>query len=105
LPNDGGKTNVHENPLCPRSLHSIFRQSSQKLVHKAGEGWSLERTNAVEREYRGFLLLMKMFPDEQTAPLVDVDTFWHYHILDTIPATFCRGGHARRPHHPRSRRP
>jgi putative hemolysin len=25
-----------------------------------------------------------MYPDEDTAPLVDVDTFWHYHILDTM---------------------
>ena len=56
-----------------------------KLMHEeSGEGWSLERANAVEFEYRRFLFLMKKFPNEQTAPLVDVDTFWHYHILDTM---------------------
>lgn len=56
-----------------------------KLMHKeSGEGWSLERANAVEFEYRRFLILMKKYPDEQTAPLMDVDTFWHYHILDTL---------------------
>jgi hypothetical protein len=56
-----------------------------KLMHKeSGEGWSLERASAVEVEYRRFLSLMKMFPNEQTAPLIDVDTFWHYHILDTM---------------------
>jgi hypothetical protein len=56
-----------------------------KLMHEAsGEGWSLEKANAVEKEYRRFLCLMKMYPDEDTAPLVDVDTFWHYHILDTM---------------------
>jgi hypothetical protein len=27
---------------------------------------------------------MKLYPEEDTAPLVDVDTFWHYHILDTM---------------------
>src|SRR5437764_7689082 len=55
-----------------------------KLMHvESGEGWSLEKTNAVEKEYRRFLCLMKLFPEEDTAPLVDVDTFWHYHILDT----------------------
>jgi hypothetical protein len=55
-----------------------------KLMHIAsGEGWSLEKANAVEKEYRRFLCLMKLFPEEDTAPLVDVDTFWHYHILDT----------------------
>jgi hypothetical protein len=56
-----------------------------KLMHvESGEGWSLERANAVETEYRRFLYLMKAFPHVQTAPLVDVDTFWHYHILNTM---------------------
>ncbi|KQQ86859.1 glycine-rich domain-containing protein-like [Massilia sp. Leaf139] len=56
-----------------------------KLMHKeSGEGWSLAQTNAVETEYRRFLYLMKAFPHVQTAPRVDVDTFWHYHILDTM---------------------
>jgi hypothetical protein len=56
-----------------------------KLMHlPSGEGWSATRAGAVEREYRRFLHLMKLFPHEQTAPLVDVDTFWHYHILDTM---------------------
>jgi hypothetical protein len=61
-----------------------FSAIKAKLMHQSGEGWSLERANAVEREYRRFLFLMKVFPNEQTAPLVDVDTFWHYHILDTM---------------------
>lgn len=56
-----------------------------KLMHKeSGEAWSLEKANHVEFEYRRFLQLMKMYPGEQTAPLFDVDTFWHYHILDTM---------------------
>lgn len=56
-----------------------------KLMHKeSGEGWSLEQANAVEFEYRRFLILMKKYPEEQTAPLFDVDIFWHYHILDTM---------------------
>ena len=56
-----------------------------KLMHKeSGEGWSLEHANAIETEYRRFLYLMKAFPHVETAPLVDVDTFWHYHILDTM---------------------
>ena len=56
-----------------------------KLMHaESGEGWSLEKANAVEKEYRRFLCLMKLFPEENTSPLVDVDTFWHYHILDTM---------------------
>jgi hypothetical protein len=56
-----------------------------KLMHKeSGEGWLLERANAIETEYRRFLYLMNAYPDAQVAPTVDVDTFWHYHILDTM---------------------
>ena len=56
-----------------------------KLMHgESGEGWSLAKVNAVEVEYKRFLYLMKKFPNERTAPLVDVDPFWHYHILDTM---------------------
>lgn len=55
-----------------------------KLMHaESGESWSAVRAAAVETEYRRFLHLMKTFPDEQAGPSVDVDTFWHYHILDT----------------------
>jgi len=62
-----------------------------KLMHRAsGEGWSAAHADAVEIEYRRFLTLMKLYPNEATAPLVDVDTFWHYHILDTAKyATDC----------------
>jgi hypothetical protein len=56
-----------------------------KLMHvESGESWSQAKANAVETEYRRFLWLMKMYPNESIAPLVDVDTFWHYHILDTM---------------------
>lgn len=56
-----------------------------KLMHKeSGEGWSAEHANAIETEYRRFLYVMKAFPHVPTAPLEDVDTFWHYHILDTM---------------------
>ena len=56
-----------------------------KLMHaQSGEGWSREKADAVEGEYRRFLFLMKKHPDAHSAPLFDVDIFWHYHILDTM---------------------
>ena len=56
-----------------------------KLMHvESGEGWSEHRANAVEAEYRRFLFLMKKYPDAGASPTFDVDTFWHYHILDTM---------------------
>ncbi len=55
-----------------------------KLMHVAsGEGWSRRKVDALDVEYRRFLYLSFAFPNEETAPTVDVDTFWHYHILDT----------------------
>jgi hypothetical protein len=55
-----------------------------KLMHVAsGEGWSRAKVDALDVEYRRFLYLTHAFPNEDTAPTVDVDTFWHYHILDT----------------------
>ena len=74
-------TNVDFKAIAELNLDAI----KVKLMHReSGEGWSLEKANAVEFEYRRFLILMKQFPEEETAPLMDVDTFWHYHILDTL---------------------
>ena len=71
----------HFNTIAAHDLEPI----KVKLMHvESGEGWSLEKADAVEFEYRRFLYLMKIFPQEQTAPLMDVDIFWHYHILDTM---------------------
>jgi hypothetical protein len=56
-----------------------------KLMHKeSGEGWTLEYANMIEFEYRRFLYLVKAYPNENIAPMSDVDVFWHYHILDTM---------------------
>ncbi|SDC76271.1 hypothetical protein SAMN05428966_102282 [Massilia sp. PDC64] len=76
---------MNTNDLFKAVMQLDLEPIKMKLMHVAsGEGWSLEKANAVEKEYRRFLCLMKMYPDEDTAPLVDVDTFWHYHILDTM---------------------
>ncbi|MFL6634153.1 MAG: glycine-rich domain-containing protein [Massilia sp.] len=76
---------MNTNDLFNAVMQLDLEPIKMKLMHAAsGEGWSLEKANAVEKEYRRFLCLMKMYPEEDTAPLVDVDTFWHYHILDTM---------------------
>jgi hypothetical protein len=76
---------MNTNDLINAVMQLDLEPIKMKLMHVAsGEGWSLEKANAVEKEYRRFLCLMKMYPEEDTAPLVDVDTFWHYHILDTM---------------------
>jgi hypothetical protein len=76
---------MNTNDLFKAVMQLDLEPIKMKLMHAAsGEGWSLEKANAVEKEYRRFLCLMKLYPEEDTAPLVDVDTFWHYHILDTM---------------------
>lgn len=76
-------------------------QIKLKLMHiPSGEGWSAAKADAVEHEYRRFLCLMKAFPHESTVPLEDVDTFWHYHILDTVKyARDCRSAFGYFLHH------
>jgi hypothetical protein len=76
---------MNADDLCKAVMELELSPIKAKLMHvKSGEGWSQEKVDAVEKEYRRFLCLMKLYPDESTAPLVDVDTFWHYHILDTM---------------------
>jgi hypothetical protein len=78
-------TNMNANDLFNAVMQLDLEPIKTKLMHvESGEGWSLDKANAVEKEYRRFLCLMKIYPDEPIAPLVDVDTFWHYHILDTM---------------------
>lgn len=56
-----------------------------RLMHpRAGLGWSAARAIAAESDYREFLVLATLFPDDTPAPTADVDSFWHFHILDTI---------------------
>jgi hypothetical protein len=76
---------MNTNDLLNAVMQLDLEPIKMKLMHvESGEGWSLDKANAVEKEYRRFLCLMKLHPEEDTAPLVDVDTFWHYHILDTM---------------------
>ncbi len=48
-----------------------------------GKGWDREMAEAVEVQYRRFLILNAQYPDKHIVPTKDVDAFWHQHILDT----------------------
>jgi hypothetical protein len=76
---------MNANDLFGAVLQLDLEPVKTKLMHAAsGERWSRAQADAVEKEYRRFLCLMKLHPDEAFAPTMDVDTFWHYHILDTL---------------------
>lgn len=48
-----------------------------------GVGWTHEQCIAAEREYRRFLVLLLKYRDRSIVPNEIMDTFWHFHILDT----------------------
>jgi hypothetical protein len=69
-------------------LSSIAALNLEPIKNKlmdpeSGEGWSRAKTEAMDLEYRRFLHLMHAFPNQPASPTKAVDTFWHYHILDT----------------------
>lgn len=51
---------------------------------KEGEGWTLEQTLEAAKWYKRFLTLALKFPRNSIVPNNQLDTFWHYHILDTM---------------------
>ena len=69
-------------------MHAIAALNLDAIKNKLmdeehGEGWSRAKVNAMEIEYKRFLHLMHAFPNQGASPTKAVDTFWHYHILDT----------------------
>jgi hypothetical protein len=55
-----------------------------KLVNpEDGEGWTVDRADAVAVLYREFLILSCLYPGKSIVPTKDIDTMWHTHILDT----------------------
>jgi hypothetical protein len=48
-----------------------------------GAGWSESFCDRLEPEYRRYLALTRHYSDLPIVPSRHVDTFWHYHILDT----------------------
>ena len=50
----------------------------------SGPHWARHIANEVELEYRRFLILNALHPDERIVPGPLIDDFWHRHILDTV---------------------
>ena len=75
-------------PSTQQMISSIgpidFSMIKLKLMDtEEGEGWSADYCDRVEREYRRYLALSRHYPDKAVVPSKVVDTFWHFHILDT----------------------
>ena len=74
------KTNNVLSTIAALNLEPI---KNKLMDAEHGEGWSRAKVEAMDLEYRRFLHLMHTFPNEAASPTKAVDTFWHYHILDT----------------------
>ncbi|MBA2664111.1 MAG: TauD/TfdA family dioxygenase [Bradymonadaceae bacterium] len=48
-----------------------------------GKGWSQIQCDEVELEYKRYLTLNLRHADKPIVPTAEMDTMWHYHILDT----------------------
>lgn len=49
-----------------------------------GPGWPLEKVEELELWYRRYLYMVRLYPEKIIVPTREIDTFWHYHILDTL---------------------
>ena len=53
--------------------------------------WTREMTDLMILEYKKFMLLCSLYPQNNMTPSVDVDTIWHLHLLYTnCYFRFCR---------------
>ncbi len=53
------------------------------VAREEGPRWTEKMADNVEVWYKRFLYLNLVFPDKSIVPSNSIDTFWHYHILDT----------------------
>lgn len=87
---------VNENAQAVRAVRP--RTSKEEIggldfskIHeqlKVRKGWSDAQIAAADAEYRKFLWLLAAYPGEMMVPWnVDMDDFWHQHILNTVDYT------------------
>ena len=74
--------------MINRTLTLLDGLDLEPLLVKAidsdeGLGWDLLFAKTVAEEYKKFLALCMLRPDDAVVPSTFVDDFWHLHILDT----------------------
>jgi hypothetical protein len=68
--------------VCAINLEKV---KNKLMLPKSEEGeeWSQEKCIEAEQEYKRFLTLIKLYPNEKFVPNKLMDEMWHRHILDT----------------------
>ena len=81
------KTNILKQQVTLREQIQTLDLEAVKfklVFDNHGTPWSVEKVTQIEILYKRFLVLVGKHPDKYIVPFSeDVDTFWHYHILDT----------------------
>jgi len=62
---------------------SLLKEKLSLPAEEGGEAWSAEVTDHVEVKYKRWLLLKWKNENVLIPPPMDVDAFWHGHILET----------------------
>lgn len=76
--------NIEEGGLLPEIKYLDLEMIKFKLQDSEdGVGWNNQQCSIAETQYKRFLTLNKLYPDAAIVPDRVIDTFWHYHILDT----------------------
>jgi len=74
-------------PTVEQARAYIYSIDFSMIVHKMVkyDKWLREDADKTCQLYRNFLFLKKKYQDTQikVPPSLDIDEFWHYHILDT----------------------
>ena len=60
-----------------------FTKINRKLQYDDPERWNHTQLKEAEEDYRRFLVLNLLYPEEQLAVNRVLDDYWHAHILDT----------------------
>jgi len=76
------------NPMLKEALDKInsidLTMVKMKLMdEEEGQGWTKDYCDHVEGLYRRYLCLLYLDFDAPHVPTIDIDLFWHQHILDT----------------------
>lgn len=79
---------ITSEPILERGEEAIAAIDLSKICMKLknkddGEGWNEIQCEEVAQEYRRYLQLNLLYPNESIVPNLAIDTMWHYHILDT----------------------
>jgi len=76
----------HQGGFCMINLNEKFKAldlSPIKVKIMKEECWDFQQLELAEKFYKHFLMLHALEPTKSIVPHKYIDTFWHYHMLDT----------------------